>query len=64
MTSWHEWAVIYAVRVLGITEADVRDTRPLHNKDAIEIRLWNRRRLLVDGIDFYQFKWAPKVGIR
>lgn len=64
MTSWHEWAVIYSIRVLGISEVDIRSTRQIVNRDAIEVRLWNHRRLLIDERDFYQFKWAPKVGIR
>lgn len=37
--------------VLGVSTVDVRDVRQLERVDALDVRLWNRRRLQVDTID-------------
>ena len=40
---------------LGYTEVDIRDHSPRLNCDAYIVRLWNHRKIYVDGIDLWRF---------
>jgi len=45
--------VEYAVRVLGITEADIKDWQYRWDADLIRIRTWNHRKFIVTGLELF-----------
>lgn len=44
--------VAQLARAAGVTEADVRDWLRCPDRDAVVVRLWNHRRLLVTHYEF------------
>ena len=53
--------VAYAIDVLGLTEADVRDVWMYADRDVWVIRTWNHRRYEANGVDVY--RWFQSVPL-
>lgn len=48
--------VEFASSSLGIPESDIKSTRWVPDYDAYWVLLWNKRKLLVTGLDFYKHR--------
>lgn len=53
-TEWRKprpMEAIICARVLGIQDIDIRRMRTVYNYDMVQVETWNRRKLLVSGMD-------------